>query len=206
MKPIIIPQNRIQSLLDGSMTQYRFPVKPQPPTERHTLCRLIDSTDRDKTKHIGKHHWAIVDGLNISSEQGIYFNPPYKPGDKLWVREIWWKNPSYHNEYGYKADIPEIIKPTPNSSWRSPVTMPKKAARIFLKVKNVSIEKVQDISEEDAKAEGIAESETVEMADGLPCYTIPFYDLWVSTYGIDNPNAWESNPFVWKIEFDKETK
>jgi len=46
-------------------------------------------------------------------------------------------------------------------------------------------------------------SETVQMKDGSPCYGLPFQILWGNTYGVDNPFAWESNPWVWVIEFKK---
>lgn len=79
--------------------------------------------------------------------------------------------------------------------------MPRWASRLTLELTQVRVERLQDISEEDAKAEGCDASELMTMKGGSPCYSNPFQKLWLSIHGIDNPAAWESNPWVWALTF-----
>jgi hypothetical protein len=89
---------------------------------------------------------------------------------------------------------------------KSSIFMPKALSRIWLEITGIRVERVQDISEDDAKAEGVEESGGVEMKDGSPCYSWPYRELWDRLHGVDNPKAWEANPFVWVIEFKKVNK
>lgn len=77
--------------------------------------------------------------------------------------------------------------------------MPRWASRLSLEITEMRVERLQDISEEDAQREGVKASDVVELNDGSPCYTAPFQELWRRIHGIDNPNAWESNCWVWVI-------
>lgn len=83
----------------------------------------------------------------------------------------------------YKADYPNLKIP----KWKPGIHMPKEACRIFLKVTEVKVESLQDISQEDAKAEGVLRVDL-------------FRDLWKS---INGPESWESNPWVWVISFER---
>ena len=112
----------------------------------------------------------------------------YRRGGILWVRETWSKDVNgdyvYRTNYGSTEDDsfpPSLFK------WRPSIHMPKAAARIWLEVTDVRVERVQDITEEDAQAEGVD-----SLAD--------FIELW------DKLNAkrgygWDTNPWVWVIEF-----
>jgi len=121
-------------------------------------------------------------------------------GDRLWVRESFilgtdpvskvtvpvWK-------CGYEGDV------TPR--WRPSIHMPRKYSRITLEITGVSVERLQEISEKDAKAEGAGCS----LAGILPAtHRECFKNLWDSINGKAHP--WESNPWVWKIEFRRRTK
>lgn len=124
---------------------------------------------------------------------------PYTVGMKLWVRETWALVRG--KDYYYKATTPDDGC---NPTWTSPIYMPRWASRLTLEVVSVRVERVQDISEADAKAEGVDMSKSCVVSKGrLPCYTLPFRLLWETLHGIDNPKAWERDPFVWVVEFKR---
>lgn len=132
---------------------------------------------------------------------------PYQIGDILWVRETWNNWPTPFSPFVYKAtDLKSC-----GHTWKPSIHMPKKAARIFLKVISVKVERLQDISEEDAKNEGVKLLENgsyqcyfnSEIAQNYMYTRSPkksFETLWQSINGI---NSWDLNPWVWIIEFEK---
>jgi hypothetical protein len=141
--------------------------------------------------------------------------PRYAAGDILWVRETWAKRIHSDNRYYYKADnnLGAIFN-REDDKWRSPIFMPREAARIFLQVTNVRVERLQDITEEDAIAEGLnigtvdnekyAKNNAYRLlADNLP--VAMFADLWDSL-NAKRGYGWEKNPWVWVIEFEKISK
>lgn len=138
---------------------------------------------------------------------------PYgKVGDILWVRETW--QPIEHPEvkYRYKADH----KNAKDVIWKPSIFMPKEACRLFLQVESVKVERLHDISVEDAIAEGIKPVQSFNSGEGIPrrqlyenyCdhgYTevLPkdsFMSLW---FKINGEESWNANPFVWCISFKK---
>lgn len=177
--------------------------------------------------------------IKPSSEICIPLIPPYQEGDVLWVRETWGiVQPSggtpdginYDPWYIYKADSPDIKWLNKEFNlfefkWRPSIHMPRKAARIFLKVKNVWVERLQDITEEDAKAEGVkwlpeisayrnylwhgnhdVPKNLVELwpyqYSGYSSARDSFSSLWQLLYA-KRGYGWETNPKVWVIEFEK---
>lgn len=162
------------------------------------------------------------DGIPIN-DLIVECKPRYKSGDILWVRESFCLTQPFDPEtyhFGYKCGVqPYSSKPasekydfsTPDK-WKPSIHMPREAARIFLKVTNVRVERLQDISEADAIAEGIE----CEYHDGkniyyfYPCndlrddsyleYPITsFYSLWNS---INGHESWNKNPWVFVYEFE----
>lgn len=153
---------------------------------------------------------------------------PYgKIGDTLWVRETW----SEHNgEYAYKASLDlfkqtnwykEIKKtfdfynaPLEDNciKWRPSIFMPRAASRITLKITNIKVERVQDISEEDAIKEGVQPTSYCagcgRISGNCDCpagtiteKTVPlFKSLWIK---INGQESWDSNPFCWCVQFEK---
>jgi hypothetical protein len=93
------------------------------------------------------------------------------------------------------TSLPDIGHHNPNV-WRPSIHMPRWASRITLEVVNVRVERVQDISEEDAKAEGV-QPINLEAVAGKG-YQFGFRDIWFEIYGIE---GWETNPWVWVCEF-----
>ena len=138
-------------------------------------------------------------------------------GDTLWVRETWagvdWlaydcdKDPP--ETIGYRADKSALHMGTPLETthwnwdlvkWKPSIHMPRWASRIDLEVTGVRVERVQDISEEDAKAEGVKPMTWLNHPDTTPAYRVMFEPLWNSIYA-KRGYSWDSNPWVWVIEF-----
>ena len=123
--------------------------------------------------------------------------PPYQPGDILYVRETWKKAPNgyYYYEDWQRNDIADITK------WKPSIRMPKAAARIWLKVTDMRVERLQEITEEQAKLEGCNRG----MLTG-PCTARgQFENLWNSTIKKSDIDryGWDANPWVWVIEFER---
>lgn len=130
-----------------------------------------------------------------------FFKLSCEPGDILYVRETWKKAPNgyYYYEDWQKNDIADVTK------WKPSIHMPKKAARIWLKVTDVRVERLQEINAESALAEGadkyihtngeLDENMTITSFIGIWNSTIKKSDL--DRYG------WDANPYVWVISFER---
>lgn len=133
--------------------------------------------------------------------------PPYQVGDILYVRETWstqYDGIHDNNGYGiyvYKADgtILDNSEGISSSHWYPSIHMPKVAARIFLKVTNVKVQRIQDITEDEAQAEGCY-GVSYNVTDGKENNRSRewFKILWNRLY-----NNWDENPWVWVIEFER---
>lgn len=137
---------------------------------------------------------------------------PYgEPGDLLWVRETWCKGIT--KPYHYAASVCNPKYDKPDGGWKPSIHMPKAAARIWLQVQEVRIERLHDITDQDAIAEGIKRE--VFPQTGSYCYYFypcndlrddsyidypktSFYSLWKS---INGKQSWDANPWVWVISY-----
>lgn len=187
--PILFNTDMVRAILDGRKTVTRRVIKPQP------IYNIHDG--------FNWKGYAYGNSLPPSVEGAAYnfqCAAPYQPGDILYVRETWCLR--YDGEkYFYKAD-----KNTPREekrlidydhvSWHPSIHMPKEAARIWLKVTDVRVERLQDITEEQAEKEGC--NDYTSTALGL-CY------LWDSTLKKSDFDrySWDTNPWVWVIEFER---
>ena len=122
---------------------------------------------------------------------------PICTGDILYVRETWKEAPKgyYYYEDWQKDDIADVTK------WKPSIHMPKEAARIWLKVTNVRVERLQEITEVQAQAEGCNSG----LLTGACTARGQFEDLWNSTIKKSDIDryGWDANPWVWVIEFER---
>ncbi len=132
-------------------------------------------------------------------------------GDRIWVREtfnVFWLDNDVIQEIkdgvslaselcDYKADYSDSSKPA--EGWTPSIHMPRWASRILLEITDVRVERLHDMSEADAKAEG-ASPATYKITPPEAVYRVGFGDIWRGIYGQEN---WLSNPWVWVIEFKR---
>jgi hypothetical protein len=199
--PIIFTTPMIQAILAGRKTQTRRLFKPDLPYPAGSYPAKWHYSVYHETLKGGKTEESLTDGIGHVRTVKC----PYgRPGDTLWVRETWCTSTK---GWIYRADGIEI------PAWRSPRFMPKNACRIRLLIKNIRVEKLNDISEDDAKAEGVLFRNmpqnpiytgyiNYDKPEGIPfsSSTLSFRSLWESINGKD---SWETNPWVWVIEFQK---
>ena len=211
IKPILFNTEMVQAILDGRKACTRRLVKPQP-DEKHTypLGFVTDSTEK---KEVG----CFGFGTNECGGSIQYVKPPYgyAPGDILYVRETWCDDRQFTHDstpgrYFYKASE------SGNFKWKPSIHMPKEAARIWLKVTDVRVERLQDITPKDAENEGVGNlfyedigySEKNYGTEVDPEYGIAkeqFAWLWESTIKKSDIDryGWDANPYVWIIEFER---
>lgn len=220
VKPILFNTEMVQAILDGRKTCTRRVIKPQP-DEKHTytLGFVTDSTEK---KEVGCFGFAANEyGGSIQ-----YVKPPYRyaPGDILYVRETWCALPVNeaghmrgHCVYYYRADG-ELRPEGWRGKWHPSIHMPKEAARIWLKVTDVRVERLQEITEKQACMEGTDPWDEVcyENNGWHPTFSDPdsggdpnmvdgFHKLWNSTIKKSDLDryGWDTNPWVWVIEFER---
>lgn len=217
IKPILFNTEMVRAILDGRKTCTRRLVKPQP-DEKHTfpLGFVTDSTEK---KEVGCFGFAANEyGGSIQ-----YVKPPYRyaPGDILYVRETWHKYTKRIGKgescrlaefYGYKASVAN--SEDAEEPWHPSIHMPKEAARIWLKVTDVRVERLQEISEDGAVKEGIYVANCKDCNAPFGCDACPdegydeideFAELWDSTIKKSDIDryGWDANPWVWVIEFER---
>lgn len=181
--PILFNMKMVRAILDGRKSCTRRIIKPQPQGYFEVSEEPLYIYDTD-------------------GKQGK-ITPPYQPGDILYVRETWKQAPNgyYYYEDWQKDDIADVTK------WKPSIHMPKEAARIWLKVTDVRVERLQEITRLSVQKEGI-EVDPKECAgkfDFISELFLLFQRLWDSTIKKSNLNhyGWDANPYVWVIEFER---
>lgn len=199
IKPILFNTEMVRAILDGRKSCTRRVVKPQPTAHYGAQC----------------------------------IKPPYQPGDILYVRETWkcWRAHRYEAtaDIMFKADGDGVQLQFANGStdsidrfdydkfvnkwfshngeWKPSIFMPKEAARIWLKVTNVRVERLQQITEVGIRKEGIEvdPKECVGKFDFISELFFLFQRLWDSTIKKSDFDryGWDANPWVWVIEFER---
>lgn len=209
-KPILFNTGMVQAILEGRKTVTRRVLKHQPVYEEN-IAYIGNGVYR--FEHYGFD--LSKDWLNISLAKSEGKNIPFEVGDILYVRETW----SIHECVKCQAGIPALggeckCKYVYRASygatdfrWKPSIHMPKKAARIFLKVTDVRVERLQEITPKDAWEEGCRIGNSFPWEKHIPelqqqCRDILFKSLW------DGLNAkrgygWDTNPWVWVIEFER---
>lgn len=224
-RPILFSGEMVRAILEGRKTQTRRPVKPQP-HEATTAFR--DIPDTPFWYGAINTHNDFGEEFYPNPAQGNWkWKYPYGvPGDRLWVREPW-KTAKVHDALSPK----QMIQACRDAGWKSgrawapieyladgrrenwdtfpPETgryrnsrfMPRDYSRLTLEVTEVRVQRLQEISEDDARVEGC----DPQIIDGfVECGTrkTSFRLLWES---INGPGSWEANPWVWSISFKRVT-
>ena len=191
MKPMLTNTEMVKAILAGRKTQTRRLVK-----ERH--LRVLDSPYH-------KEHSEVPDKVLLEKLCEL----PYQSGDVLYVRESWCKGSlnGGAEQYFYRADDNDF-----HCKWRPSIHMPKEAARIFLRVTGVRVERLQDVTLDDATAEG-CQGKFIGCGEcaGAGWEILPedeFADVWNSTIKESDLDkyGWDANPWVWVIEFERISK
>ncbi len=147
--------------------------------------------------------WAFWLPDNRMTEPRTWRCPYGQPGDRLWVRETHALNvPGCDDGVSYRADHndPRGDGPAHPMEWRPSIHMKREHSRINLEVTGVRVERVQDITEADARAEGVTADDEPR---GGAYWVTKFARLWDSI-NAKRGYSWESNPWVWVVEFKTE--
>ncbi len=219
-RPILFSGSMVRALLDDTKTQTRRVGKIQ----SQDFVGLKAEAVRHAT--LGYQIQATYDAYpgRGTARHAICACPFGQPGDQLWVRETWYCDDYRVSRGPYlKPDDLDVVEArecgtlvyaadglapyeTEQPAWRPSIHMPRWASRITLEVTGVRVERLQDISEADAIAEGVQCDSTIEYRsakteDGklLHSHAVDQYRaLWES---INGPGSWDLNPWVWVIEF-----
>lgn len=207
------------------------------------MVQAIQENRKDKTRRLNNlqeinlkpDDWIFQGWVNDSKQLKAFFENkntplvqsvkcPWKPGDRLWVRETWAWNPSRNCEqecmscktvwkdemgcFAYRASVDNIV--ADEWKWKPSIHMPKSAARIWLEVTDVRVERLQEITVEDVISEGLEADNEIRNPDLSTHESIKnwnlawahhvFRELW------DHLNAkrgygWETNPWLWVVSF-----
>lgn len=211
---IIFNAEMVRAILDGRKTQTRRVMQFQPESPSHGI-RFI--TEAKSSADIGKYFWSESNALGNRARSKLFTCPFGQPGDRLWVRETWSEDFAnyYPNDRVWYAanddrrrDI-EIVDGvrgiySPESDvhvpfrWRPSIHMPRWASRITLEITGVRVERLCDISDEEAGKEGYPANPYP--FGGRMDKWLWFRQLWDSIY----PNqSFKHNPWVWVVEFKR---
>lgn len=213
-RPILFSVPMVRAILEGRKTQTRRIVKPQPHQSEYEP-ESFSWIYRTKRREVSRGWTKDANGSKVFSERVIpkgslqsisvhrdYFKDhcPYgKPDDLLWVREAWSASEWFSQDKGetvrnisYRATSmnPDL------KGWKPSIHMRRADSRITLLIKSVRIERLQDISEIDAKLEG-APIAANDVGEG---YRAGFAFIWRAINGAE---SWAANPWVWVVDFEK---
>lgn len=173
------------------------------------MVRAILDGRKTCTRRVLKQPFEVHQNGYITKPRGderpCPYIPPYQSGDVLYVRETWCKDSCWgeKEQYYYKADDSRFFH-----RWRPSIHMPKEAARIFLKVTDVRVERLQDITDDGAKAEGAnwKNGKNVGWEEKMRRTAVErFAEIWESTIKKTDKHihGWNANPYVWVVEFER---
>ena len=210
-RSIIIPQARIPALLDGRMTQYRIPVRWPHPYNHPDADFIVTKDGPDlmlgcEGTRLDAYSEPSVRWIKVVCPLGV-------PGDRLWVKEVWWTRHEYiagctaYAGVVYDVDLDDAQRDGRlNSGWKkkTSICMPRSFSRITLEIEAVRAERLQEIDEEDAEAEGVrtitgnvfvGREGPGALVTPWPTAREAFADLWDFAYGKKHP--WANNDWVW---------
>lgn len=220
MKPILFNTDMVKAILDGRKSCTRRIIKPQ------QLVGLLPDKYKNgvpenflkEKKSMFKPYCDMTDIELINTA----YKAPYKPGDILYIRETW-EHFECHccegDEHGNCCKEPQqsvlnksygcyMYRATDEISgdarWHPSIHMPKEAARIWLKVTNVRVERLQEITPQGAWKEG-ARCSCLHPVPDCAGNKTTFVNIWNSTIKKSDLDryGWDANPYVWVIEFER---
>jgi len=205
-RPILFSGDMVRAILEGRKTQTRRLVNPQP----------IVGSGQEIVQVASNDFWVGTNNGHFSGHSSTRFSCKFgQSGDQVWVKETFAIHPDYNppynfdGQYVYRATDPDW-ETTDGWKWKPSLFMPREASRIFLEITEVRVERLQDISENDAWKEGIEFKRPPinQNATGFRHYQSGFYNaknaqhsyqtLWEK---INGPESWDLNPWVWVVEF-----
>lgn len=219
-RPMLMSAPMVRAILAGTKTQTRRVVKQQPPAGHKWAGWCVHSTHKADE---GKATWAAGSGPLLCDVRRAAC--PYgQPGDRLWVREAHAIVP--RTAYAHSEGVQQTLRPDDpyehdaaiyregwtrskgGFKWRPSIHMPRWASRITLEITSVRVERLQDISEADAMAEGIRKQQvgqfySVAGLGGAGTTARAAYALLWNK--INGPDSWDANPWVWVVEFRRVT-
>ena len=199
MKPILFNTEMVRAILEG----------------RKTVTRRVVKFMQGKNPN-----WTgyVKDGLTLynGTNEPCNIPAPYKVNDILYVRETWswYYTRSMKKQYIYRATNENI---SGGQKWKPSLHMPKEAARIFLRVTDVRVERLKDITNEQILAEGVDKKQIENYLGQMPDpqdewtrerYVFEWSYIWDKTIKKDQYHhySWSANPYVWVIEFERITQ
>lgn len=208
IKPILFNTEMVRVILDRRKSCTRRIVNPQP---QGRICYTFAGGDCGTWGYPSKtayENWGDEYKLpeDITDEElKRRWNPPYHTDDILYVRETWRKG---LERYIYRADYSDTEKfyrggKEIEMKWHPSIHMPKEAARIWLKVTDVRVERLQEITSEQICKEGVEVEDPYVLNGEEKRYA--FSNLWNSTIKKSDLDyyGWSANPWVWVIEFER---
>jgi len=189
-RPILFKGEMVRAILEGRKTQTRRVIKfLQGGSYPQYHIREIDASPQDD----------LILHVHNGEGSGFWEKCPYgKVGDRLWVRETWANG-------DLDTDAPEIVYRADEGEnrhcggkWKPSIFMPRWASRITLEITDIRVERLQDISEQEAELEGTPIEFCQDEVSNFTSYKHGFLKLWDSINGEESTDA---NPWVWVVEF-----
>lgn len=209
IKPILFNTEMVQAILDGRKTVTRRVVKPQP---EMNLAYIMAGYQHGKWSYSP----YVRPTYDEHKDHPKYWTPPCHTDDILYVRETWCDPSGTGWPIIFKADLPmhwdaeetENGEPADlrveDCKWLPSIHMPKWAARIFLRVTDVRVERLQDITGDECPSEGVP-LYSGPVGGREACYRFCFADIWDDTIKPSDLDdyGWSANPWVWVIKFER---
>ncbi|EPM0570771.1 hypothetical protein WJB81_000864 [Klebsiella aerogenes] len=209
----------VRAILDGRKTQTRRIMKNQPEHSGLGLRRVIDSKNGSDD---GKYFWSLSDACGLKIRSKSFTCPFGSVGDRIWVREAFrvhsratdvatlvYKASERNSwtEQTHRVPVSVCNKPATPEKWTPSLHMPRWASRLLLEITDVRVERLREISQADAEAEGVGKLKKGFWKNYQPGWTEfqltargSFATLWKSIYGDE---SWYADPWVWVIEFKR---
>lgn len=231
IKPILFNTEMVRAILDGRKTCARRVIKPQPQSRlcytyagSHKGCIGKWTYPNRRAHEFWGEEYKLPENIK-DEELSKQWNPPYHTDDILYIRETWteecgkyYYRADYDSDYldpcetlssGYPASCRNhlgcdgCMATSTRIHWHPSIHMPKEAARIWLKVTNVRVERLQKITADGIRNEGLS-SAAVHCGD-MEIALKEWENLWNNTIKKSNLDryGWDASPWVWVVEFER---